>query len=65
MFSCSGAADTAEIADGSVRQVHRSGAANMYWLAGIGGKVEFTRAAKSIVAADGCDTGAPGARADL
>lgn len=58
MFSCSGAADTAEIADQAVRQVHRSGAAKMYCLAGIGGHIEqiisTTRAAKSIVAVDGC-----------
>jgi uncharacterized metal-binding protein len=60
MFSCSGTADTAEIADRAVRQLHRGGAAKMYCLAGIGGQVELilvnTQAAKSIVAVDGCDT---------
>ena len=60
MFSCSGAADTAEIADRAVRKVHRDGAAKMFCLAGIGGRVELilqnTQAAKSLVAVDGCDT---------
>lgn len=60
MFSCSGAADTAEIADRAVRQLHRGGAAKMYCLAGIGGRVELilvnAQAARSIVAVDGCDT---------
>ena len=60
MFSCSGAADTAEIGDRAVRQVHRGGSAKMYCLAGIGGQVELilvnSQAAKSIVAVDGCDT---------
>ena len=59
MFSCSGAADTAEIADRAVRKLHREGAAKMFCLAGIGGRVELiilnTQAAKSIVAVDGCD----------
>lgn len=58
LFSCSGAADTAEIADQAVRKVHRTGAAKMYCLAGIGGQVEpiiaTVRAARSIVAVDGC-----------
>ncbi len=60
MFSCSGAADTAEIADRAVRKVHREGAAKMFCLAGIGGRVELillnTQAAKALVAVDGCDT---------
>jgi uncharacterized metal-binding protein len=60
MFCCSGTADTAEIADRAVRQVHRSGDAKMYCLAGIGGRVELilvnAQAAKSIMAVDGCDT---------
>jgi uncharacterized metal-binding protein len=60
MFSCSGAADTAEIADRAVRQLHREGVARMFCLAGIGGRVELivlnTQAAKSLVAVDGCDT---------
>jgi uncharacterized metal-binding protein len=60
MFCCSGAADTAEIADRAVRKVHREGAAKMFCLAGIGGRVELillnTKAAKALVAVDGCDT---------
>ena len=60
MFSCSGAADTAEIADRAVRKLHRDGTAKMFCLAGIGGRVEVillnTQAAKSVVAVDGCDT---------
>lgn len=60
MFSCSGAADTAEIADRAVRKLHREGAAKMFCLAGIGGGVELillnTQAAKTLVAVDGCDT---------
>lgn len=60
MFSCSGAADTAEIADRAVRLLHREGIAKMFCLAGIGGRVEpillNTQAAKSLVAVDGCDS---------
>ena len=60
MFACSGAADTAEIADRAVRQVNKERLAKMYCLAGIGGHVETitvnTQAANSIVAVDGCDT---------
>ena len=37
VFSCSGAADTAELADRAARKVHRSGEARMYCLAGVGG----------------------------
>ncbi len=59
MFACSGAADTAEIADRAVRQVHREHLAKMYCLAGIGGHIEpitvNTQAANSITAVDGCD----------
>jgi uncharacterized metal-binding protein len=60
MFACSGAADTAEIADRALRQVNKERLAKMYCLAGIGGHVETitvnTQAANSIVAVDGCDT---------
>ncbi len=60
MFSCSGAADTAEIGDRAVRQLHREGVAKMYCLAGIGGRVELillnAQAGKTLVAVDGCDT---------
>lgn len=60
VFACSGAADTAEMADRAARGVHRSGEARMYCLAGIGGGVETilnnTRAAQKVVVLDGCDT---------
>lgn len=41
MFSCSGAADTAEIGDRAVRALHKAGEAKMFCLAGIAGKVEL------------------------
>ena len=60
LFSCSGAADTAEIADRAARNIHRSGEARMYCLAGVGGDVEMivnnTRAADRLLVIDGCDT---------
>jgi len=60
LFSCSGAADTAEIGDRAVRAVHRAGEAKMYCLAGIAGKVESievnTRGAGQLVVVDGCDS---------
>ena len=40
MFSCSGAADLAEIGDRAVRTLHKTGDAKMFCLAGISGKVE-------------------------
>ena len=59
LFCCSGAADTAEIGDRAVRQLHKAGEAKMYCLAGIAGEAETivnnTRAASRIVAVDGCD----------
>ncbi len=60
LFSCSGAADTAELADRATRQVHRCSDARMYCLAGIGADVETivgnTRAADSVTVIDGCET---------
>ncbi len=60
MFSCSGAADTAEIGDGAVRALHKAGDAKMFCLAGIAGKVELievnTRAAGRLLVVDGCDS---------
>ena len=60
MFCCSGAADIAEIGDRAVRAVHKSGAALMFCLAGISGKVETievnTLAADRLVVVDGCDS---------
>jgi len=59
IFSCSGAADTAEIADRSARQLTKRGVGKMYCLSGIGGRVEGilenTKAADEILAIDGCD----------
>jgi uncharacterized metal-binding protein len=60
MFCCSGAADTAEIGDRSVRALHRVGEARMFCLAGIAGKVELietnTRAADRLLVVDGCES---------
>ncbi len=60
LFSCSGAADIAEIGDRAVRTLHRAGDAKMFCLAGIAGKVESievnTRGADRIVVVDGCDS---------
>jgi len=60
MFSCSGAADLAEIGDRAVRSLHKAGDAKMFCLAGISGKVELievnTRGADRILVLDGCDS---------
>ena len=60
MFSCSGAADIAEIGDRAVRALHKAGDAKMFCLAGIAGKVELievnTRGADRILVGDGCDS---------
>ena len=60
MFSCSGAADTAEIGDRAVRALHKTGEAKMFCLAGISGKVETiegnTRGADRLLVVDGCDS---------
>lgn len=60
MFSCSGAADIAEIGDRAVRALHRAGDAKMFCLAGIAGKVELievnTRGADRLLVVDGCDS---------
>lgn len=59
MFCCSGAADTAEIADRAVRTLHKAGEAKMFCLAGIAGGVESivvnSRAANRTLVVDGCD----------
>jgi uncharacterized metal-binding protein len=61
MFSCSGAADTAEIGDRAVRALHKAGEAKMFCLAGISGKVELiegnTQGADRLLVVDGCDSG--------
>jgi uncharacterized metal-binding protein len=60
MFCCSGAADTAEIADRAVRTLHKAGEAKMFCLAGIAGDVELivvnSRAANRTLVVDGCDS---------
>jgi uncharacterized metal-binding protein len=60
MFSCSGAADTAEIGDRAVRALHKAGEAKMYCLAGIAGDVETivvnSKAASRMLVVDGCDS---------
>jgi uncharacterized metal-binding protein len=60
MFCCSGAADTAEIADLAVRELHKAKDANMSCLAGIAGDVELivatSRAASRMLVVDGCDS---------
>jgi uncharacterized metal-binding protein len=59
IFSCSGAADVAEIADRAARKLTRQGVGKMYCLAGVGGRVpdilERTAAAARIVVIDGCE----------
>lgn len=60
LFCCSGAADTAEIADLAVRQLHKANEAKMFCLAGIAGDVELivvnSQAANRILVVDGCDS---------
>ena len=60
LFACSGAADTAELADRAARRSNGSGELKMYCLAGIGGDVEEivnnTRDANELVVVDGCDS---------
>jgi uncharacterized metal-binding protein len=60
MFSCSGAADIAEIGDRAVRALHKAGDAKMFCLAGIAEKVELiqvnTRGADRLLVVDGCDS---------
>ena len=60
MFCCSGAADTAEIADLAVRELHKAKEAKMFCLAGIAGDVELivanSRAANRTLVVDGCDS---------
>ena len=60
MFCCSGAADTAEIADLAVRQLHKANGAKMFCLAGIAGGVELivnnAKAANRMLVVDGCDS---------
>ena len=58
IFACSGAADVGKIADLSARKLTEDGVGKMFCLAGVGGRVkgimETTKAAKAILAIDGC-----------
>jgi len=60
LFCCSGAADTAEIADQAVRTLHKAKEAKMFCLAGIAGGVETivenSRTANRMIVVDGCDS---------
>lgn len=60
MFSCSGAADVAEIGDRAVRMIHKTGLAKMFCLAGISGDVDLivknTLEADRLLVLDGCDS---------
>jgi uncharacterized metal-binding protein len=60
MFCCSGAADTAEIADLAVRELHKAKEAGMFCLAGIAGDVELivvnSQAANRMLVVDGCES---------
>jgi uncharacterized metal-binding protein len=60
MFSCSGAADVAEIGDRAVRTLHKAGEAKMFCPAGIAGTVEKieadARGADRLLVVDGCDS---------
>ena len=58
IFSCSGGADVAELADQAARKMTKKGIGKMYCLAGIGGEVkgilETTKAAEKLFVIDGC-----------
>lgn len=58
IFSCSGGADTGELADQAAREMTRQGIGKMFCLAGIGGKVSgivaSAKAASRILVIDGC-----------
>jgi len=58
IFACSGAADVGKIADLTARKMTEDGVGKMSCLAGVGGRVpqlmEVAKAAKVIVAIDGC-----------
>jgi len=58
VFPCSGGADVGELADRAARKLNEAGTAQMYCLAGIGGRVsgivESTRAAGLRLVIDGC-----------
>jgi uncharacterized metal-binding protein len=58
IFPCSGSSDVGELSDRVARKIAKCGKAKMFCLAGIGahipGMIEFTKAAKRIIAINGC-----------
>jgi uncharacterized metal-binding protein len=58
IFSCSGGADTGELADQAAKEMTRQGIGKMFCLAGIGGEISgiltSTRTASGILVIDGC-----------
>jgi uncharacterized metal-binding protein len=58
IFPCSGGSDVGELSDRVARKMAESDQAKMFCLAGIGahipGIIESTKAAKKIIAVDGC-----------
>lgn len=58
IFSCSGSADTGEVADKAARKLTKDGIGKMFCLAGIGGRVsgimKSTESALDILVIDGC-----------
>lgn len=58
IFPCSGASDVGELSDRVARKMAKCGQAKMFCLAGIGahipGIIESTKAAKKLIAIDGC-----------
>lgn len=58
IFACSGSADVGAVADLAARSLTRTGAGNMFCLAGIGGQVsgivKSTEVAAKVLAIDGC-----------
>lgn len=58
VFACSGASDVGEIADQAARKLWREGAARMFCLAGIAGRVKgilkASHSAAHVVVIDGC-----------
>ena len=58
IFPCSGASDVGELSDRVARKMAKCGQAKMFCLAGIGahipGMIESAKAAKKLIAIDGC-----------
>jgi len=58
IFPCSGGSDVGELSDRVARKMAKCGQAKMFCLAGIGahvsGMIESAKAAKKIIAIDGC-----------